>query len=216
MGTITKLNDVLCSSILRVDAVGKTAIRFWDDNTFCPAATPTPTPTPTRTPAAASPTPTPTRTPTRTPTPTPTPSAAGFFEVGYCCDNNITAVVDAASLLVGNVFSDTDNNCWTVLRTTSGPATITAANDYPDCEGCVTNNGCNWDTECCSGGPDNKIFSDLGLPYGSIYVGVVIRSATDDKCRYVYKATLTPPNDNIFNFYPDCRDCNGDGGRNCD
>lgn len=214
MGTITKLNDVLCSSINRVDGISKSSIELWDDNTFCPEASPTPTPTPTTTPTPT-PTRTPTPTPTRTPTPTPTPSAAGFFEVGYCCDNNITAVVDAGSWIVGNVFSDTDNNCWTVLRTTSGPATITSANDYTDCEQCVTQNGCNWETECCSGGPDNKIFSDLGLPYGSIYVGVVIRSATDDKCRSVYKATLTPPNDNIFNFHPDCSDCLRDGGRNC-
>ena len=215
MGTITKLNDVLCSSINRVDGITKSSIELWDDNTFCPEESPTPTPTPTRTPTPT-PTRTPTPTPTRTPTPTPTPSAAGFFEVGYCCDNNITAVVDAASLLVGNVFSDTNNNCWTVLRTTSGPATITAANDYPDCEGCVTNNGCNWETECCVNGPDNKIVSDLGLPYGSIYVGVVIRSGTDDFCRTVYKATLTPPNDTIFNFYPDCSDCVRNGGKECE
>jgi hypothetical protein len=118
-------------------------------------------------------------------------------------------------MTVGDVFSDGDNNCWTVLRSFTGPATVTYTSGWGSCEDCVTNNGCNWDTECCSGGPDNKIFSDLGLPYGSIYVGVVIRSATDDKCRSVYKATLTPPNDNIFNFYPDCRDCLGDGGKEC-
>jgi hypothetical protein len=66
-------------------------------------------------------------------------------------------------MTVGNVFSDTNNNCWTVLRTTSGPATITILNDYPDCEGCVTQNGCNWEAECCSRGPDIKIYSDLGF-----------------------------------------------------
>ena len=206
MGTITKLNDVLCSSINRVDGISKSSIELWDDNTFCPEASPTPTPTPTRTP---------TPTPTRTPTPTPTPSAAGFFEVGYCCDNEIKAVVDAGSWIVGNVFSDTNNNCWTVLRTTSGPATITAANDYPDCDGCVTQNGCNWEAECCSGGPDNKIYSDLGFPPGSITIGVVIRSTPDDVCRYVYKATLTPPNDTIGTFYNDCSECLRDGGKGC-
>lgn len=217
MGTITKLNNVLCSSINRVDGISKSSIELWDDNTFCPAASPTPTPTitPTITPTRT-PTPTPTITPTRTPTPTPTPSAAGFFEVGYCCDNSITAVVqDYGGMTVGDVFADGDNNCWTVLRSFTGPATITYTGGFTDCEQCVSVYGCNWETECCSGGPDNKIVSDVGFPYGSIYVGVSIRSAIDDICRVVYKATLTPPNDVIGTFYNECRDCENDGGAAC-
>ena len=94
MGTITKLNNVLCANISKVDNVLKSNASKWDDNTFCPA-TPTPTPTPTltqtptrtltptptqtSTPASVTPsvTPTPTVTPTSTPpsvTPTPTPT----------------------------------------------------------------------------------------------------------------------------------------------
>ena len=94
MGTVTKLNDVLCANISKVDNVLKSNASKWDDNTFCPA-TPTPTPTPTltqtptrtltptptqtSTPASVTPsvTPTPTVTPTSTPpsvTPTPTPT----------------------------------------------------------------------------------------------------------------------------------------------
>ena len=68
MGTITKLNNVLCANISKVDNVLKANASKWDDNTFCPA-TPTPTPTPTKT---VTPTPTLTQTPTRTLTPTPT------------------------------------------------------------------------------------------------------------------------------------------------
>jgi len=212
MGTITKLNDVLCSSINRVDSISKTSIELWDDNTFCPAASPTPTPTPTRTP-----TPTPTPTPTRTPTPTPSPAAAGVFEVGYCCDpDNIKAIVqDPGGMTVGDVFSDGDNNCWTVLRSFTGTATVVYNSGWGSCEDCVGSLGCNWEAECCSGGPDNKIYNDLGLPPGSITIGVVIRSTPDDVCRYVYKATLTPPNDTIFNFYPDCSECDRDGGKPC-
>jgi hypothetical protein len=70
MAIITKLNDVLCVNISKIDDVLKTNVKYFDENTFCP----TPTPTPTT--AVGTPTPTPTRTltptPTRTPTNTPT------------------------------------------------------------------------------------------------------------------------------------------------
>jgi hypothetical protein len=67
MGTITKLNNVLCANISKVDGIEKANMLKWDDNTFCPGGSPTPTPTPTSTPV------TPTPTPTITPTPTATP-----------------------------------------------------------------------------------------------------------------------------------------------
>ena len=72
MGIITKLNDVLCGSIKKVDDITKSSIKYWDDNEFCP---PTPTPTPTPTPGGPTPTPTPVE-----PTPTPTPTC-----VPDCC-----------------------------------------------------------------------------------------------------------------------------------
>ena len=75
MGTVTKLNDVLCANISKVDDILKANASKWDDNTFCPSGpTPTPTPTPTVTPT---PTPTPTVTPTPTPTPTCAPGCCG-------------------------------------------------------------------------------------------------------------------------------------------
>ena len=61
MGTVTKLNDVLCGNISKVDDVLKANASKWDDNVFCPQGTPTPTPTQTLT-------------QTLTPTPTPTPT----------------------------------------------------------------------------------------------------------------------------------------------
>ena len=73
MGTITKLNDVLCANISKVDGIEKANMLKWDDNTFCPAG-PTPTPTPT---------PTPSPTPTPTPTPTPCPPDCCFVELCY-------------------------------------------------------------------------------------------------------------------------------------
>jgi hypothetical protein len=83
MAIITKLNDVLCVNISKINDVLKSNAKFFDDNTFCPQTTPTqtptktqtPTPTPTRTPASV--TPTPTATPANTPTPTPTATRAG-------------------------------------------------------------------------------------------------------------------------------------------
>jgi hypothetical protein len=45
MGTVTKLNDVLCANISKVDDILKANASKWDDNTFCPVS-PTPTPTP--------------------------------------------------------------------------------------------------------------------------------------------------------------------------
>ena len=79
MGTVTKLNDVLCANISKVDDVLKANASKWDDNTFCPP-TPTPTPTvtvtPTVTPSSTTPrlSQTPTLTPTNTLTPTVTPT----------------------------------------------------------------------------------------------------------------------------------------------
>ena len=75
MGTVAKVNDVLCDLISKIDDVSKTNASKFDDNNFC-AVSPTPTPTPTTSPGGTvTPTPTPTITPTITPTPTPTPSA---------------------------------------------------------------------------------------------------------------------------------------------
>ena len=69
MGTVTKLNDVLCANISKVDDILKANASKWDDNSFCPSG-PTPTPTPT---------------PTVTPTPTPTPTCApGCCYVELC------------------------------------------------------------------------------------------------------------------------------------
>lgn len=79
MAIITKLNDVLCVNISKIDDVLKSNVKYFDENTFCPTPTPTPTtpvgtptPTPTRT-LTPTPTNTPTLTRTLTPTPTPTP-----------------------------------------------------------------------------------------------------------------------------------------------
>ena len=76
MAIITKLNDVLCVNISKIDDVLKSNVLYFDENTFCPTPTPTPTtpvgtptPTPTQT---LTPTPTPTQTLTPTPTNTPT------------------------------------------------------------------------------------------------------------------------------------------------
>ena len=78
MGTISKLNDVLCANISKVDDKTKSSISKWDDNTFCPSVTPTPTPT-----LATSQTPTPT--PAVTPTPTETlPCDPGCCYVELC------------------------------------------------------------------------------------------------------------------------------------
>jgi hypothetical protein len=74
MAIITKLNDVLCVNISKIDNVLKTNVKYFDENTFCP----TPTPTPTTGVGTPTPTPTLTRTPTNTPpsvTPTKTPSS---------------------------------------------------------------------------------------------------------------------------------------------
>jgi hypothetical protein len=71
MAIISKLNDVSCVYISKIDDVLKSNVLYFDDNTFCPQPTRTPTPTPTTT---RTPTPTPTQTPTNTPTQTVTPT----------------------------------------------------------------------------------------------------------------------------------------------
>ena len=92
MGTIAKVNNILCANIAKIDNVLKAGAYKLDDNIFCPPeVTPTPTPTVTVTPTSTRPrlvTPTPTVTPTitvsetprvtptLTPTPTNTPAGA--------------------------------------------------------------------------------------------------------------------------------------------
>jgi len=74
MGTVAKVNNVLCDLISKIDDVSKVNASKFDDNNFC-VVSPTPTPTPTTSPGGTvTPTPTPTITPTITPTPTPTPT----------------------------------------------------------------------------------------------------------------------------------------------
>ena len=63
----SKLNDVSCENISKIDDVLKSNIRYFDNNDFsCQQTTPTPTPTPTITPTSTP--------PSVTPTPTPTPA----------------------------------------------------------------------------------------------------------------------------------------------
>ena len=45
MGTIVKVNNILCANIAKIDNVLKASAYKLDDNTFCPVS-PTPTPTP--------------------------------------------------------------------------------------------------------------------------------------------------------------------------
>jgi hypothetical protein len=77
MGTVGKVNDIICDNISKIDDILKANANKLDDNFFCPAGpTPTPTPTPTVTP-------TPTPTPTATPTPTPCPPYCCYAELCY-------------------------------------------------------------------------------------------------------------------------------------
>ena len=114
MAIITKLNDVLCVNISKIDDVLKSNVKYFDENTFCPTPTPTPTtqvgtptptptrtltPTPTNTPTLTRTlTPTPTNTPTltRTLTPTPTPTETPGCTPGCCsvelCYSNSSCV----------------------------------------------------------------------------------------------------------------------------
>jgi hypothetical protein len=212
MGTITKLNDVLCSSINRVDSISKTSIELWDDNTFCPAATPTPTPTPTRTP-----TPTPTRTPTPTPTMTPTPSPGGTdytYLVESCCIRRYTGIIKVPfTLSIGDVFIDNKDNCWFVRDSTTGSQTVTFATYIgTDCQECINAYGCYWLAECCvSSG--TIIVNDLGLP--PFVAGESVRSATTDQCYFLIETTLGPPSDTVLQYYRNCEECRSDGGADC-
>jgi hypothetical protein len=70
MGTVAKVNNILCVNISKIDNILKANASKFDDNAFCPAVPLTPTPTPTVT---ATITPTPRVTPTLTPTPSQTP-----------------------------------------------------------------------------------------------------------------------------------------------
>ena len=213
MGTITKLNDVLCSSINRVDSISKTSIELWDDNTFCPAATPTPTPTRTLTPT---PTRTLTPTPTRTLTPTPTPSPAGGltkYSVESCCVKDLRGITESSGLSAGDVFIDDNGNCWSVLGTTTGTVDV-IFNTYVgiDCRECIDSFGCYWLAECCEGS-GTIIVDDQGFP--PFVAGGSVRSATTDQCFVLIDTTLGPKNDTVSQYYDDCEGCFNDGGSGC-
>ena len=218
MGTITKLNDVLCSSIRKVDDKAKSEIKFWDDNTFCPEPSPTPTPTitPTRTPTPTptrTPTPTPTITPTRTPTPTPTPSAANYKKrVDLCCDNTITGVIESSLVVNGDAILDENGNCWEVIDSVdpSSTVTVTFVSIAGNCEECINGNGCFWLAECCSGGRF-KVFNDLGL---TLAPGDVISDSTN-VCFVIGSITQGPATDVITNQWLDCKDCTNNGRDAC-
>jgi hypothetical protein len=96
MATISKLNNVLCVNISKIDNLLKSNVKYFDDNTFCPQTTPTPTKTQTPTPTSTPPsvtqknTETPTQTPTQTPTPTPTPPC----ETNCCQIQLVRSTVD--------------------------------------------------------------------------------------------------------------------------
>lgn len=104
MGTIAKVNNILCANIAKIDNVLKAGAYKLDDNIFCPPeVTPTPTPTvtvtptstrprlvtptPTNTPAGATPSPTPKVTPTPTQTPPECPKDCCIVQLCYSNKN---------------------------------------------------------------------------------------------------------------------------------
>jgi hypothetical protein len=208
MGTITKLNNVLCSSINQVDGITKSSIELWDDNTFCPEATPTPTPTPTRTP-------TPTPTPTSTPTPTPSPAVNNKKLVRLCCGDGIEGIIESSLVVNGNIILDTDGNCWDVIGSVDPLETVTVTfssifgGDL--CTECITENGCFWLAECCDGG-SFKVFNDLGFVLAP---GDVISDSSDDICYVIISITQGPATGIIDNQWSDCRDCTSTGRSGC-
>jgi hypothetical protein len=207
MGAIIKLNDVLCSSINRVDSISKTSIELWDDNTFCPAATPTPTPTPTRTP-------TPTPTPTPTMTPTPSPGGTDYtYLVESCCIKRYTGIIKVPfTLSIGDVFVDDKDNCWFVKDSTTGSQTVTFATYIgTDCQECINTFGCYWQADCCNSAY-SIIINDLGLP--PLTPGDSIKD-TNDLCYTIVNLTLGPPSNVVATWYRDCDGCYSDGGVEC-
>jgi hypothetical protein len=86
MGTIAKVNNILCANIAKIDNVLKAGAYKLDDNIFCPPEV-TPTPTPTNTPAGATPSPTPKVTPTPTQTPPECPKDCCIVQLCYSIKN---------------------------------------------------------------------------------------------------------------------------------
>jgi hypothetical protein len=123
MGTITKLNDILCANISKVDSILKANASKWDDNTFCPVS--------------------PTPTPTKTVTPTPSPAVncvdgettnGGFYSFYDCCgvyfegsgEPSFVACYDANKPNTGISFGDPCSySCVTPTPTPTPTTTIT-------------------------------------------------------------------------------------------
>jgi hypothetical protein len=153
MGTVTKLNDVLCVNISKVDDILKANASKWDDNTFCPVS-PTPTPTPTK---------------TVTPTPTPSPAVncvdgettnGGFYSFYDCCgvyfegsgELPFVACYDANKLNTGISFGDPCSySCVTPTPTitpTMTPTPTSTPTSVPCDRGCCFVELCYSERDC--------------------------------------------------------------------
>jgi hypothetical protein len=180
-----------------------------DDCNTCPyVCTLTPTPTQTQTPTPT-PTKTPTPTPTQTPTPTPTPSSnpSGKWLAQLCCNDGITGIVSNASLSIGSIFVDTDNNCWEVIDyAVDAVSIIYSSGGGESCKACTDTYGCNWEAECCTTS-STIIVNDLFWPSLVVNQSIVASNI----CYRLNGKVVGPPTDTIVTTYTGCDDCINSG-----
>jgi hypothetical protein len=161
---------------------------------------------------------TPTTTPKPTPTVTPTSTPAtglNYYRLLLCCDSATEGIVGySGTLSVGDVITDTDNNCWLVTDSTTGTPTVTFGNYIgTDCQECINEFGCFWRVDCCENGPDVQVVNDLGYP--PFNIGNSSLKCTDNICRVVVGLDLGPETIGTIQFYDDCAGCLGGGGDPC-
>ena len=176
MGIITKLNDVLCVNISKVDDKLKSGIRYYDDNTFCPTPTPTPSPTPTKPPGTPTRTPTPTVTATRTLTPTPTPTVTATRTLTPTPTPTVTATrtltpTQTPTLTATRTLTPTQTPTLTATRTltpTQTP-TLTATSTPTPTPSSASSSDIYNATLCCDPGRGTLILGMVALNFGEVW-----------------------------------------------
>jgi hypothetical protein len=150
-------------------------------------------------------------------TPTPSPGGSTYkYNIRLCCDGGATpGVVEVTfTLSAGDVFVDTNGNCWAVTTPSTGSPTVTFDTYVgKDCRECMEIYGCVWEIQCCPGYSFTDYVSDLGWA-GMIYPGAFVK-CSNDFCYEVIQSVIATPTESIVSVYPSCDECSGDSGNIC-
>ena len=100
-----------------------------------------------------------------------------YLRIQSCCDQTVEEVIVNSDLSVGQVFVDTEGNCWEVIEKTADPITGSRIVDttYETCVQCKIANPCPSNivvSLCCTGGIETFTASLPGINVGDVFVDI--------------------------------------------